>query len=306
MLSPQYGFRIYLIATSALMCFAVGRYVYQYSHDVLLSTLIFTTFIYSELFCFLRQWIAMSFIIFAIEMLNKNKNGRFLFLILVATSFHYSAAVCIIFIVFKNINVNTKNSLLVVAISFVSLLAYSVVYRVLTQLFPVLTIYSRYFNTQGNFQRVFTLPNIIIIASCIYLIITLHHTKFIIQWENSGTNFSASRSIYYYSVFAYLLIAILSTNVNSIYRLRIYFSLPYVIVLPSSLVVFTKKTRSMIYPAIVAAFLFFFFSSQVIGSYQLSLNRNGRLTPNTLNVYPYHYFWETNFNTGEFSFRNAE
>lgn len=123
-----FGFRSVTVVCAAINMYAVGRFIYKYSTSPWLSFCIFEGFgVYKYMFGILRQSLALSLIILAVDAYYERKNIRTLLLCIVAFFIHRTAilAVALFFLMkWNNADKSKFKALLLVWIPFVMLMPF--------------------------------------------------------------------------------------------------------------------------------------------------------------------------------------
>ena len=100
----------FIIVTSAICYGLVGRYIYKFSDDVVLETMMFiTTYTYFMYMNIIAQALALSIIMFGMEFLHQKSYVKYALTVLVAACLHSSAIVCFIFIPLNMLRVTKVN-----------------------------------------------------------------------------------------------------------------------------------------------------------------------------------------------------
>lgn len=159
------GFHGFLVICGAINCVSVGRFIYKYSDNPLLSFSIFIAFdMYTYCFFILRQSLALSIILWAVPFMLERKRLKAMLIILLASSFHLTASIIIplLFVFDKPI---TRNkfifvSLIGIFLTFVSPFIYN-------NIISKILIYFKVGHTDVHFQ----LNNYVILISIFAILI---------------------------------------------------------------------------------------------------------------------------------------
>lgn len=108
--SPQ----IMVIATSFIFVFFTWRAIYDESVDIVLSIVIlFASRYFFISLNVIRQWMGMAIILYAIQFIVKKQYVKYIIFNLLAASFHTSLILCLIFLIFDKIRLNSKKRLII-------------------------------------------------------------------------------------------------------------------------------------------------------------------------------------------------
>lgn len=100
-------YQIMFVFIAAILTSAVMLYIYFYSEKPYLSVFCFLSFgVFFNQLCFMRQMIASSILLFAMQYIKKKQFFRFFVLVILASAFHVSALVMLIFYFLLQIKMN--------------------------------------------------------------------------------------------------------------------------------------------------------------------------------------------------------
>ncbi len=116
MISPEP--QLLIIVTSLFICFAVGRFIYKNSYDVLMATFLFITLnVFFNYMNIMRQAIGVCIIILAIELLKKpNAKNIILYSLFVILAMQFHISLFIMFLPLIFIKIPYKNMAFIVTI----------------------------------------------------------------------------------------------------------------------------------------------------------------------------------------------
>ena len=124
------GFHGLLVFCAAINCVSVGRFIYKYSGNPLLSFSIFIAFnMYTYCFYILRQSLALSIILWSVPFMLEGKRIKAMLIILLASCFHLTALILIPLLFVFNTPITRKKFVYVsitgIFLTFVSPFIYS-------------------------------------------------------------------------------------------------------------------------------------------------------------------------------------
>lgn len=85
--------QVFLIVQAIVIYFSIGRFILRYSDDAYIATLFFYALSFTTTMNIMRQWIALSILLFTFEFLDKKKYFNVICLLMLAITFHKSAIV---------------------------------------------------------------------------------------------------------------------------------------------------------------------------------------------------------------------
>jgi len=99
------NFHALLVVCAAINVIAIGRFIYRYSEIPWLSFSLVCGFgIFTYMFGILRQSLALSFILFALDCVIDKKNIRAFLFFIIAVTFHRTALLAVLFIPLFNVH----------------------------------------------------------------------------------------------------------------------------------------------------------------------------------------------------------
>ncbi len=260
---------LYFLASGVLIFSSVAYFIYKNSSNVYVSTCIFISIFYVETFNMTRQYLALSFLLYAYYLLKESKVIKSLILFGIALLFHTTAIIFLLVYVLYYIKPGKNTVLLSIIGSVGILMVYNSIIQLAFILFPRYRFYlfshSVYLMPQTG-HGMTQLINIIIILGC-FLIACLLRLKKRIKED---------REIYLslcMVVFA-TCIGIITLRVDIIHRLYAYYYIFLVLLVPN-LLERLKKYKYLCYIPFLAG-MNILFVVLLVGS------KN--------NVLPYH-FW---------------
>ena len=135
-------FQIFLFFNSALFVVAAERMMYKYSKDYLISQIIFMSSAYFFSFALIRQYMAMSILLFAFPYLFERKPIKYCILVLLGALFHYTVLIALVLYPLVRFLRSGKMDVVIILIGLVfGILCPSIVLGFVKLLFPQLYIY---------------------------------------------------------------------------------------------------------------------------------------------------------------------
>lgn len=135
--------QIVFVVTSALFCFFTFYAIYNLSPDILLSVvLLIISRNYFISMNIVRQFVAMAIILYSLKYLFAEKYFEYLCFIVLASSFHYSAIICLSFIVFEKIKISDKK--IYAGIGMILIIALSINILDINKIFGYLFKFTKY------------------------------------------------------------------------------------------------------------------------------------------------------------------
>ncbi len=282
--------QIIIVVSSCFFCLSVGRFIYKNSNDVIFSSFLFIALnIFAMYMNVMRQAIAISIVLFGIELLKKPKLLNIVFYILLvflAMQFHNSAGIMILpifFVKFKYTNISYISTLIIAAVFFIFT---PILWNIMLAVFPS---YAGYTDSQFADSNYFAAA--INTAVCFVMLsfgfLFSNKNKRLADGEDLklrvyGNN---GKNVLSYDFNAYLLSAALiflatAMRMTLLARFSTYFTIYYIVWLPniaSSMI--NKKDKAFItFLALIFTLAFF-----VI----IAIMR-----PEWHGVVPYQFFWE--------------
>ena len=241
--------------SSFITILLVSLSIYRYSKDYLLSIFIFYSFpfFYLDSFSIIRQWSAVSIIIFGYTSFIKNRNlFIFLITIILASLFHSSALISILIIPFFFINFNRK--MLLFLIFFIFILKYYLFNIIIYYLPFNLNKIERLLNTKGGDKLIY----IITFFSFLFF-------YFKSNLESINKNNSIGITIF---IFGNCLLYLFTDLGQIAQRFSIYFISIFIFLIPDFVFIITKK-----YNINFKILSYFFFSVIYFYSLYISYSR---------------------------------
>ena len=133
----------FIIATSAINCGLIGRYIYKHSENYVMETILFiASYSYFMYMNIIAQSIAISIILFGYSYLENKKIFKYIITVLIASLIHSSAIIGLIFIPLFYLKNNKSNIRKVIILSFIGVLFINnIMPFILKYIFPQFAFY---------------------------------------------------------------------------------------------------------------------------------------------------------------------
>lgn len=249
-----------LIITAFLFCLIVYIAIIENSKDPCLS--IFLLLGTTAFFMFMngmRQMIGCAICLYGLKYVNQKKFIRFLICVLIAGGFHYSCLLFLAVYFLSNIKINTKRSLILIAVVY---LLSPIIIDVVMRFLSSLNYYSHYTTYREDGISTWLIVNLAV---------------FVFSAVFCGKKERYTRALYWCQLIIAML-AVFNGRVPLLSRLMWGFALPQILLIPETLSnIKDKKLRVII--KICMIILFFAYST-----YSIAVN-------GTHDVYPYKTFF---------------
>lgn len=246
------------VFTGALFAIAVCRFVYKNCEDVVLGMFMYNSLgLFSFMIQGMRQAIAMSICLFAVEMCKERKPWKFIALVLLASCYHRSAIFFLIVYPFYGLKLNLKTCA-ILGVACTALVASS---GTLVQLGNEV-VQAEYRNTVDGGGLIATLIYVLVVGVALFLSGN----------KRLDVNFSF---FVIFTVFGMVLYIMRYFNAQVMERVSFYFMFGQMIILPSTLRTFDKGWRQWSTLGVM------------ILCFLLSVYRNANSE-----LVPYDFFWQ--------------
>ncbi|WP_397427719.1 EpsG family protein [Priestia megaterium] len=233
-----------LIISSFITVMLIGRFIYKNSRNAYLSIYLFITlmFYYSSMNT-LRQYIAVSIVVFGYEYVKERKFIRYLFCIIIASFFHTTASMAIFIYFLYKLKFSFKKVVLFCVSTLAIYFMFVPLFNFIINLFPRYTSYETRLDSNNLASYISMVVYILILF--LGLIFRYYNVK-----EKEGTpkslrksnkrnvlekEESNSKSILTYIILITVLLTFLSIRLNILARANIYFSIFSIIYIPNIL-----------------------------------------------------------------------
>ena len=260
--NPQW----YFVVTGFFIVFSFYIYIYRFSPNVYLSVLLFITiggFFTSHNIT--RQYISIAICLWGIPYLISRKTIKYFICIIIAITFHTSAFVMIPVYFLSKIPI-TKKIVLIYLVIFV-IMAYSFrgIYSYLNQY-----VYSDYYvgesygTTEANILNII-LPSILLVF-LFYFIRSINISKSKFVSENDNCHFF-NNMLTHMGILSYLFNFLAVTDFLILERFSNFFSVSYLIIVPTVLKFMRKEHKPLIYLCVLGLVIVFFFINNYLGKF---------------------------------------
>jgi len=283
-----FGYLGFQIITSAILLFSISRFIYKYSTNIAFSFFIFmTTRMFFGIMNISRQYLAIAVLLFSIECIRNKKLFKFSLFVLIATSIHFTAIFFFTAYFIANSKLNEKRSILLIMTGIFCGLLFD---RIVLIFVSVTGRYSgylegRYFNFEGNIAIYINLLINLIFFSIAFFSkywIPRERTKprDQISTSNKANIILPYETLWYTFCLLTLIISIIGLNATILSRIETYFSVFFIVFIPSVIrLIKRKEIRTIIYLGVVVGL---FASFVVVMVYR----------PHWTSVFPYQWYWD--------------
>lgn len=140
-----FSFHGLLVVCAAINCASIGRFIYKYSNNPLLSFAIFVSFnMYVYCFGIIRQSLALSVVLWAVPYIIEKKRTKAILLIMIAFLFHRVAIIWLPFVFLFKIPITKKRFLAAYFTGIALILFASYIYKnVITKMMLIIEVTNR-------------------------------------------------------------------------------------------------------------------------------------------------------------------
>lgn len=242
-----------LIASSGLICYLTGIFIYKNSNHVVYSTLLFVLFYhYLNSFNIFRQYIAIMIVINALPLLIKRQTFKYILVCLLAISIHNTAIMSLFLFPLSIIKFNKQSISIYTLIMCLTIFLVPVAMEKFAMLFPH---YGMYFENQYMNYSGYGLTILIVIYIAISLLAFFSKSK--VGNDGEKDKFMLLLMINNLAIIT----NIMSYRYFILYRVSLYYSIFLIIFIP---MVFDKyKKNSLLYFLFLLIMLVLFVSKLV-------------------------------------------
>lgn len=239
------SFHTFLLFAAIFIYYSFIRFIYKYSQCIWLSIIIYIAFgWFFESLYILRQFIAVSIILFSYDFLLKRRFLQFSLLVVFASLFHYSA-IAFIFTYLIWSKIPYKSTYLV----FIFLISVFISFVIGDFLLHLFILNEKYRDTYINDNSSGSGYNMLILMSMIMFLGILLRPKSITKKDR----------LFYNIYFIALCLQPLATIVSMVSRGILYWSMSLTVFLPTIIVNIKEKTlRLFVYSIVVVGLITFF------------------------------------------------
>lgn len=252
------------LAVCATICYlGVGIYIYKYSKNILVSTILVFCFCFSIFVNTLRQDIAMVICLYAYQALKKDKKFGAFLLILFAFLFHKSAIVFLPMLIYKWLRFNFKSVIIIAFL--IIILSISGIMEPIVHL--ISSQYSGYFSSKYADSGWLAVALEVVRNFILYLFIWRAYKK---DRKNHCLVLASFTFLLLCSCFGFI--------VNMFTRLAQYFLLTAIVEIPNACYEGQVK-KVNVWIALICGVLLIYFIVILV------------FRPEWNNLYPYYFFW---------------
>ncbi len=274
------------VITSAFTMFSISRFVYRYSANMAFSFFIFmTTRNYFGTMNVSRQYLAVAILLFSIEFIRDRKPIKFIILVLIATNIHFSAIIFLLAYPITCYKLDSKSTLFVILVGILISISFEQFIEVILGILGRYEGYlgGKYFIMEGKVAIYF---NLLINFLFFMVAYCAKYWKCSEEGRNqmgkyiqpSHVHLSNERMWYAFCLLT-LIFSIMGLNSTILTRVELYFSIFYLVFIPSVLKnIKHKEIRTIVALGITVGL---FASFLVVMVYR----------PNWTNVFPYQWYW---------------
>lgn len=271
--------QILFIVASVIIMFSFAVFIKRYSDNIWLSVLIFFTFgYYSGSNNTIRQFIALSIVLWAYDYILKKKLLKFVVLIMIASQFHITAITFILAYPLANLKLSKKNIILFISIAAIGYGAFNILLNIALKIFPQYSYYVGSEYMTGGI-RLASVMNFLVLAiiGVLFWGSSIRKYKFT---KKGNITYNASVDIWGIYLIISILLTFISFKFNLIERFAEYFTVSVIITLPNIVSRIKNKTLKVL--NYVGISIFFILYSTIILVYRPEWNQ----------IYPYKFFWQ--------------
>jgi hypothetical protein len=268
------NYQLLLIVSSCFILFSFARFIYRNCEDVVMGTYVFLCMPFAQSLNQMRQYIAVCILLFAIELLKEKRYLKFLLLVLLAASFHYSAIICVVFIVLYKTVLSKKLIPLLpfagIILAFI-LTNYRNILSAVVQL-QMFNQYSGYIGGRMDVQDTVTRPLKLLLIALVLIFLVL-------AMKNKNTEEGLKYNFTVNMLFMWGFVEMFSINIIIVSRFILYFD--FIIISSVSKALHQtreKHIRIILIIVIYAAMFGYFYVS--------------RIQRSSGGIIPYRFFWE--------------
>lgn len=255
--TKNYQICIAILALPYIFC--VIKQIYENSHNIVFSIIIFIALYYAFAFFLLRQVIAMGIIFYSYKYIKEKKIFQFIITVILASLFHSTALIFIIaYPICNYIRPGYKNYI-AIAISFI---VGNYILDILVRIFSVIPIFHRYlFSIENGFYSTESSPSIWGLVMTVLILSVSYFFYKKSKTENREIDILLNLSTLGSMIYCF------SASIAEFYRVALYFSIFNVVLLPNALnMCEDKKIKNVLTIGAIIAFIGYFFVRTVFNT----------------------------------------
>lgn len=252
--------QVVFIVSGAFIYYSVGRFILKYSRMPLLSLLLFLTYGYfSSSMNILRQFIAISILLYSFSYILKGRFVKFLLIVILASLFHTTSFLFIFAYLARYVKPSLKSFLICILLAIIGSYAFNIL------LGEMLSIFNAYQHYDGGkyFGDTRAASILYVIISSLVLLLSF------ILLKGKSKNGNHSISDFNYEINCELILVlfgvclyILSLKLNILDRIAIYYNIFSIVLLPNAIKCLRPDCRFMF--SVITVFLFFSYTITII------------------------------------------
>ncbi|MBR3365941.1 EpsG family protein [Candidatus Saccharibacteria bacterium] len=237
------NYNVLLIVCAIPVVLAISWMIYKHSKMPMLSYLLFScAFFYLWSLVILRQAIAMSAIVFAIEFLIKKKYWKFIIAVALAALFHRTALIFLLALPISFMPYTKKSPIIFAILSVAMIVFGGLIISNGLQLFSNMWHYSAYLTREASFGNWKQIAKYVIYAVMIVVTILI-----------SKSDDRKRDKIPIYLCMTGCLLCALAPFFAETFRLGLYFMLPVIVILPNAIAGVEDSKKKLLYSGALTA-----------------------------------------------------
>ena len=246
------NYTILLAMVSAFYLYSVWRFINKYSESIWLSTFLFYILgNYFLIFNLLRQCIAISFFLIAIDFIIEKKPIKYVITIIFASLFHTTSIILLPVYFIRRWNINYKVIMVYFIVTLMGVIEFDNIINIIIKILPQ---YSHYFlNSKYSLGgiKLASIVNCLRIIAIYFLckIISINYKDFDKKSLKGGTEI-IKINVFESCVILCIIVLILSIKFNLLDRIADYFSIVLIVYLPN-IICKLKREKCIVYYVII-------------------------------------------------------
>lgn len=239
------GSQIIFIVTSFIILYLISKVIFKYSKKYELSFFLFITmYFYYNSFNQIRQYIAIAITFYAIKYIFEKDLKKYVICIAIAFLFHQSAIIMLPFYYILQINFSKKISGIIIGLG---ILGYLILDKVLLIVFSLIPRYQKY--ASGELSKLLTDGSNIVHALVLILLLAV-----IFILKDKLEEKDEKNKIYINAILFATTLQILGTRTVLFSRIVYYFSIYAILLIPNILDVVEEDKKRIVYISIMVIY----------------------------------------------------
>lgn len=165
----SYKFQFVIVISSIFTIVGMVYWIFKYSENVFLSSyLYFCLGLYFASFCWIRQYLALSISLFALNKIKDNKPIQAFLIVLLASCFHYSALCLLPMCLFGKISFNFKSTISLISIAILVVILWDKIVSYALKIFPKFSTYIGTIHMSGKNINSLILVSLLMLLFWVY------------------------------------------------------------------------------------------------------------------------------------------